>query len=409
MAIDHGPDHSMTCHARFWFRGNLNRQAMKDAIIKVAQKNPLVAAKPNGADWQPVAFDPESQISWHDAPSSISWCHQNPDNHLVSFLFSEGKLTDLGVEDPLVGNESGFMLVVKYPHTVSDGLGATVFLKQMKSYLDGEWTETTNVTGIEDRYFFGMSRWERLRRWRWDLIRNWMYFVRFPAKWVPPKSSNEAHTSSEIVFERTTVSQAFVNQLRGTARERNCHVNDLLISAFFKILRKDIQSKQYLRLGIPVSMRAHGHQQFCNLVSMIFLDRRPQQIDSPQLLESVTSEMQQVKNRGLGYAMIAFLNRACVARGKLLSMFLKQPGTKTTSVLTNLGKPFSDHEEFRLGDSVLVGTDSIVPIRPGTNLGLSVSEHAGKISLTLRFNSAVCSREQARCLLADFIQECRHS
>lgn len=406
MVVDGSSRHSMTCHARFWFSGRTSRTSLTEAIVKIAEQNPLLAAELVGNYWHPVKFNANTQVAWHACDSAgITWSHLPADDCRVRFDFYSGKLQALGIADPTIPNTDGYLLVIRYPHAVADGLAATLIVKQLAAALAQKSDPVVPIHELNNRHSAGLSSREWLRHGVFGVSRIWNYFVRKPRAWKNLDDSNES-CSSDITCERITCEPAFLTKIRSTARKRGCQVNDLLIVAFFRTLaRRSFDKTDFLRLGIPISTRQKSENQFCNLVSMVFLDRRPVSINHHSLLESITDEMQQIKKHRLGLSMIAFLRCACVARGRLLKLFLQNPTSKTTSVLTNLRKPFEGCEPFRLGDAMLVGTDSIVPIRPGTNIGLSVSEYAGKISLTLRFNSSICSSNDAMELLVDFYKQ----
>ncbi|MEZ6094292.1 MAG: hypothetical protein R3C03_08625 [Pirellulaceae bacterium] len=175
-------------------------------------------------------------------------------------------------------------------------------------------------------------------------------------------------------------------------------MNDVLLAGVFQSLALWI-NKGTIRVAVPVAMRSQSDRGVCNLVSMVFLDRTPKQIKSNDLLQSVASEMRNVHSKDLGHAMITFLKIACICHGQILKYLLKVRGCSPTLVLTNLGKPFAKHSDFRIGAAKLIAFDSLAPLRPGTSATISVSEFEGRLKFTIRFHPDVLARSDAQEIL----------
>ncbi len=399
MAIDHSHQHSMTVAFRFWFSGRLDRDQVERAIVRVAAIHPMVAVHLTSRGWSPQPFDPSKQIDWHEDDRPIDWSHLAGDDFLVRFSVRMGKLHALQIEDDEFGPRDGSLFVIKVQHAVCDAMAILSFVEQLCMAIE----HPRSLPEIRSMPVEILPSFvDRIVRARWDWQRVFLYFWNRPAAYRIPTSDSES-ISSELGFVRRIASQVATERIEINARELGVTVNDLLIEGLFRSLAKRVVTG-LIRIGIPTSMRSPGDRDFCNRVSMIFVDRTDSQIGSAALLQSISREMNLVKERQLGWAMLLSLRWGCLFRGALMKRFLRLNRVESTAILSNIGRPFATHTQFGLGAARLVSCDLLSPTRPGTNVVLSANRFQGRLALSLRYNAPHVSAEQAGVILDDVLK-----
>lgn len=405
MALDYGPHHSMTCHSRFWFQGVPDRQVWIEALTELANRNPFLALQWTSQSWKVVPFDPATQIDWQTSSTPIELTHLPTDETRMQFIVRTGKLSELGHHDAAMGMELGTILVVKYPHSNSDGNGILSLVNQLREHCEGELAQRQTVHDLAFRMRMGLTTWQRVSRMRWDLQRILKYFACRPKAYIASKRGNASDVPASTCVKRRVGSREWMTKVQSFAHDRRVQVNDLLIASLFRALAATPIGGT-MRISIPTSMRPADNASVCNLVSMVFLDRHPNQTGTEHFLESIAKEMRNIKERKLGHAMLSFLGIATLGRGRFMRFFLQHSKTNVTSVLTNLGQPFREHANFQVGTCKLLALDSIPPLRPGTNILFSVNRYGDELSVTVRYEPSLVDSDSAQSLLDRFFLEC---
>ena len=178
-----------------------------------------------------------------------------------------------------------------------------------------------------------------------------------------------------------------------------------LAAAFLRALARRAETSGWIRIAVPTSLRPQGNGSFCNLVSMVFLDRTASQAARDDVLADISREMSLIKERSLGHAMLRFLGMGGLGRGLFMKPFLRSGRTETTAVLSNLGRLFEDPAWQHPVGFRPIATDTVSPLRPGTNVSLSASHCDGRLSLTLRYDESALDAEMARRMLSEVIDE----
>ena len=166
---------------------------------------------------------------------------------------------------------------------------------------------------------------------------------------------------------------------------------------------------------VPINMRrgeeAPGEiQPAANIVSVVFLDRQSQEMNSPLgLLESISREMQLIKRRELGAIFIHSLELTRWLPGGLEQATGQQTGSVST-VLTNLGPFLADWEwaETESNTDSAAGTDTVPlkvvdcclwpPLPQGSALSFAVGAVGGKIQWGISHDACRVSRERVAYL-----------
>jgi hypothetical protein len=206
--------------------------------------------------------------------------------------------------------------------------------------------------------------------------------------------------------------------LLSTARTLGVTLNDLLARELFLCLARWRQrygrdgQRGWLRLCVPVSLRtaAQNGLPAANSVSMLFLDRRPRDMEAPErLLTSIHKEMQLLKRMHLGWTFVLSLGLCQWLPGGLPRR-CRNPRCMSTAVFTNLGVlfargPLVDAQgRVRLGDITLEHMDLLPPWRPLTCAAFTVWSYAGRLSFTLHYDPRVLAAREAGELLDQFVE-----
>ena len=196
----------------------------------------------------------------------------------------------------------------------------------------------------------------------------------------------------------------------------NVTVNDLLLRDLFlahhewRKLQDIHRSNDWLRLAVPINLRAPGNHHFpaSNILSMVFLDRSDLNFDDPRaLLHGVSHEMKRHKQRHMGQMLPLAL-----ALGRRLPGGLKKHiwanKCLVSSVLSNLGKLFENSPLRGTGGRLVAGNitlqsaEMLPPIRPYMQAAFAAGAYAGRLWVTLHFDSRAMSRIQAHELMSAF-------
>lgn len=403
MTLDHGPGHTMTCVSRFWLASPVDRAAFTAAVAAVAAANPLLAARRRGREWLPVAFDPDRQIDWSDAGTTVEMPHLEPDDTLVRWSVRGGRLDHLGCPDADRPEDRGSMVVIRYPHAVADGLAATAAMRRVCDLLAGAATTLPTRADLAARLTLHHPLAAARRRTRWELGRIAKFFRGSPAPFAPEPRSPAAPGLAPIVCTRVAASRTRTDALRSAARACGVTVNDLLLAALFRVLARDMRPGATIRIAVPTSLRPEGNAAFCNQVSMVFLDRRADRTGDPGLLGGISAEMRHVKRWRLGHAMHSSLAVLCAPGDGPLKWIMGLAPAGATAVLSNLGQPLPD--PAAAGGPAIVAHDLLPPLRPGTSVVISAVLHDGRLGLTLRYDPDRVSAARAHDLVARIVDE----
>lgn len=403
MALDRSSGHSMTCFTRFWFHAAIDRREFVRAVGLLSDRNPLLSAQVRGSNWLPVPYDPAAVIDWHDSPRAIEWRHLPAEEFRTHWIVRRGPLRELGLDVEECGAAQGTLVVLQYSHAVSDALGAVALMQQLCCLLAEGEARFPSAVERNHRMHCGLEPREWRRRLPWDIDRIWQYFRRRPLA-LTAKAATKT-VSGQIQFIRRVVGSYETDLLRTASRAGGVTVNDVLIAAFLRALARRIDRPGWIRIAVPTSMRPPDNNAFCNLVSMVFLDRTVSQAASENVLAGISQEMTIVKQRRLGHAMLRFLGMVTRGRGLLVVPFLRSGRTEATAVLSNLGCLCDDRIWQQLHEYRPIATDTVSPLRPGTNVSLCASHCAGRLSLTLRHDEVAIDADEAGRMLTEVIEE----
>lgn len=401
MAADHGRGHSMTCVSRFWLSRPIDLDEFSVAVSAVAACNPLLAARRKGNSWLPVAFDQSRQVDWSDAGVPDVWQHLDSTDSLVHWTVRVGRFEDLGIADAPRPSDHGTLVVIRYQHAIADGLAAVACMEQVCARLSG--THPPPPPPLDARLNLDAPIAESRRRVRWESERILRYLCSFPVAYVPDPQPTASRLPLPIVCVRHLMNAVLTRDLLTASRDLGVTLNDVLVAALFRALRPETGSRAVIRIAVPTSLRPHGNVAFCNMVSMVFLDRRASCTAARDLLHGVSAEMNHIKRWKLGHAMHSFLATVIRDQDWPWAALLRVPSVSATAVLSNLGEPVAPCP--RPVGVRIVAHDLLPPLRPGTNVAVAATTHEGRLGLTARYAPDRVSASRAVTLIERMVAE----
>jgi NRPS condensation-like uncharacterized protein len=417
MVAQDSPAYPCVVYCRMQLHGKLDREAFISSLREMFNRHPLLRSRVQqswrGLHW--VHEDCERvPIEWlTDAPDE-DWV---PDSRLD--LFSE-----VGMKVFVHDLPEACTIIFQGHHACVDGLG-------MQSAIDDLWllydSHTVGVPRtlppyepalLPERNRFGMNVLKSIAaipKQAVGLLGVRQYLMRQPVPLLPHAAiSDTTHIPLPASCHIARFDRASAKKLRRSASDRKATLNELIACAVFESIarfRKDRgfqDSQEWIRMMVPVNMRTTPQDQLqtaCNIVSSVFLDRTPTQIEDRQgLLCGIHREMELIKRNRLGLIFIASL--------WLKKHLPKRPSSnslpsrcQTTVVVTNLGRSFassplrSPDGYFRAGNLKLESITMLAPLTPFLSAAITINEYAGELYLALRYDGRILSRDASRELL----------
>jgi NRPS condensation-like uncharacterized protein len=239
---------------------------------------------------------------------------------------------------------------------------------------------------------------------------------------VPQKtdiSQNQPPTGFPAIISRQ-FNEEETQRIKTLSKSQHVTINDLFLCSLFLAInnwqQRENQTGQRgrIRIAVPINLRTPNDHLMpaANIVSMVFLDRKPKQIQNIQnknsFLQKIHREMMHIKKHHLGLALIYGL---AVYR-KLFGSYKKMIDRNrcwTTAVASNLGSLFSQTPCPRRNGNLLFDTElelmeihSVPPIRPQSAIGVCISSYANRLTVNMQYDVGLLNEEQANRLF-DFL------
>ena len=441
MLLDGTADHPMDFFFRLRFHGSLelDLDALQEALDAAVRRHPLLAARIDShrttgprftiSAGGPIRLQTAPPLSDPDAFPAFA-AIDPARGPLLRFVIV-GTVT--AATDPDTTNR--FDMIAQFHHAACDGLGAVAFLNDFLKLLAARLTaldpqlDPLNPLQLRGRGRYGLKLWSfvtSLHRQARGLEGVWKFLTNKPVRLESVGAVATAAESAESPAANTrcptacsfTLDSQTTAALRQAARHNGVSLNELLTAALFSTLRATIpatafdQRHSVIRLCIHMNARQASDRRTpaANIVSMIFLDRSPQQIlDAPALLQSIHDEIQLIKRCGLKMTFIFTLWLARLLPGGIRSL-VKNQQTAATALFTNLGSIFNCRQRaalqaMHIGRARLVSVEFFPPIRAGTGLGVAVCEYTHALHCTLHSDPKVLSNKQT-VVLCDLLRDC---
>ncbi len=414
---------------RLTFRGSFCHETLENAIEATLARHPLMQAwVDQDARGRPVwieAGDTRPLITW-DPTVRPANCPRGPGIDLRREIGARFFLSEV---------DGRTELLMQMHHACCDGLALVQITEDLLAEYQRRATGSAaspsrplDRTRLSRRGSFGLSRWGSLKRLPLDLaagLAAFEYFGHRPAHLGP--SRNPSHDAAVAADYPAMVSHTLTleetERLRTAAKQQGVTVNDLMLRDLFVALHGHLVAddprhlRRIVRIMVPMNLRIPGDEATpaANLVSMTYLDRRPVRFsDSAKLLKSIHREMRLLKWLRAGITLIQAIGIAEYLLGGLQAV-LPYDRCLATAVLSNMGVaertiqfPQSDGL-YRTGGVVLESIGAAPPLRPFTRASIVAISYAGRLTLTLQYDSHVMNANEGQDLMDRFVGQLRQS
>lgn len=426
MWLDDGPKYPMVFFIELHLTGHLQRLPFEEALAETLRFHPLLTScvrrnRWGRSSWVPAGhsprvewlsvderpfFEPVPGIDLTQEPGLRMWVRHQPAESRVVFQFH---------------------------HAATDGVGAIQFLGDLlarygvRTTRPGEEPPEPGVVTpqrLHQREMlwpgpeFRRGLWRRTcQRW-WDLARKRVRPLA-PGRGAMDADAGRRHPPFPPFYTRV-LDRGIVRGLQQSSAALCVTINDLCALAMFRTLawwndsHGSESPNQWLRLGVPLSLRTPLHDDLpaANSVSFMMLSQRQGDLaDGPRVLAYV-HRAAEVCAGGVEGRLFTFWLGGAAAQWPWLFLRGAGRGCFCTAVLANVGN-VRRHLRGRFplregkcvaGSVVLESLTGAAPIRPGTPVAASIGLYAGRLYLNMNCDPAWCSPGEAENLIDRFTE-----
>jgi hypothetical protein len=438
MLLDDRPSHPMAIVTRFDFSDAPPPAALEKAFEETLRSEPLLSAR--------IAPRRRGRPRWIEAApprlvrsrtqritiDTIEWTGSPPrlDPHAGNVLHAE-----------VIEHDAGWSILMAVHHAASDGIGIIGFLERWLLAAEGKRSRrrrqsdaTMAVLATRDRVASSWTGFTRMVPKLAKGLEGIGEFVRHDIIQLsegPPAPSTGVPASPVTPWQplilTATMGGDVVAGLEQKAKAHFVTVNDLLATALLVTIGNHVSTAgniaggaitpatggEWIRVAIPMSLRTkHDHAlPAANRVSMVFLDRRPEdRHDADRLAASIHDQMEVIRSHALGHIFPMSLAVGRLLPGGL-ARTVRRPKPQCTAVLSNVGRtfhrsPLADADgTVRVGGGRLVGWWGVPPIRPGTALAVGTHETCGRRTVAFHVDRHRFRSDSAQTLLQAMVAE----
>lgn len=409
---DDRPAYPCACFFRAELLGELNRADLEAAIGRTLRSYPLLCSK--------VQFDSGGRLQWlvPDEPQFIICWERAGEGQQLPKARRIDLCVEIGIRFYATNGGDRSVLVIHFHHACSDALGIMRFLRDLlrachdpHAAVQSASLNQSNPAAVPSR----RNRWWPPSRMPKALWRAWQIARRKPLSLSSgelPHPDSALHEDYPTAVWETLESAETTGLARAAARQK-VTFNDLLLRDLLLALaewRPGIAGQDgWVRILVPElteSARALPGST-PDAVSTLFLDIHPNSIRSPDLLRTVHREMMEKKLAGDGdlLRLGAALDRSL---GGNLARHVRANKCLFTTVFSNLGiVPMDSPEPSQ--SLTLESVHGVHVVRPFSPVNFMVMTVAGRLSLTMSFDSRAIQRAEADDLFQGLLGKLRES
>jgi len=424
MLLDDRPAYPMSCFYRLKLRGQFDAAVFAAALHETLTLHPLFTS---------TVTETKGQFHWHNT-GTMPAISRHPLDEERQFPVSQGinlfhelplKVAICNEQTEAVHLEGQTDIIFEVHHSASDAAGVFRFVEDLlcsyarRTGFANPQREAVDPNLLHRRGTFGRNR--KKSEQFWGIFRAWKFLM---SRIIPLTSKRPADVQKPPSAYPTIICQnlteAETQNVQQKAKKLGITINDLfLCSAFFAMNNWQKQhfaerKRGSLRIAVPINLRTPAEERMpaANIVSMVFLNRRPEDIKpEPMFYQSVYKETQHIKRRNLGWAFIHGLTLYQRIFGSFRKM-IRRERCWATATVSNLGRLFTNvplptqRGRVQISDSLeLIDVQGCPPVRFLTALGISLKTYAGCMTINLHYDSAVLTLSDAQSILEDMIAE----
>lgn len=429
MLRDDRPSLPMSFFVEIGLTGALDRPQLELALHQALQRHPMLSARIRPTwlrdTWVEGATD--VRIRWLDHSDQLP----GPRDRWID-LKAGG-----GFRCWIIPVDQSHRVIFQFHHASTDGIGALRFIGDLLA-LYGLATTTVDqdrpvLEPVEHHlllrradYWQGgrpANFWPRL----WFRLRE--VLGQFPIPLAPPNrakksaaSGSPAVSPSQRLFVTRVLENRELRRLNKAASDRAITPNDILTWAMFQTLQQwnEMQNtakpRSVYRVILPTSVRTPDYDNCSasNILAYSVMTKCGREISDQKLL-SVIAQESAVSVSGQEAGMVLMCLNAGRRVPGLLACFSALPLCLSTAILANVGdvrRQLCNQFPLKHG-KVVAGTVTMdyllgaAPIRPKTNLAISLGKYAGKLFINLNLNPESFSDTEAELLADLFVEQIR--
>lgn len=419
--VDDCPAYPWNILFRLQFSGKLQREPLQRALQTVTARHPFFWARIRKRWTQRFRWEPAEHAAEIASPV-LHWNEHKVGRRppLRRLRIEAGESLEVWARD----DDSLSEMFVQFSHLATDGVGAVTFFDELlQCYAavvagtDAELPER-QPHRLQDRGRCGYSRLELLRlvpKLAVGLRGIRQFLGRKPLPLTPHEASprTDALPPDYPLLLARTFTEAETAALRRRAKQEEATLNDLLTRDLFVTLhawrrRRGWTTDDWLRLAVPVDMRCPEDAALpaANIVSMVFLDRRPVDAEDPAaLLRSLHDEMKLIKDNHLGLIYLLMLGLTDSTPGLMAWLAQRQKFT-CSAVFSNLMRPLEHSPlprdkagRLRVGPLTLHSFEFYPPVRPYSCAAFGAATYSNRLTLSLNADPRFLSAAEADELL----------
>ncbi|MBL8809066.1 MAG: hypothetical protein JNM43_02715 [Planctomycetaceae bacterium] len=409
--------------------GALNRPQLELAFHRALQRHPMLSARIRSGWLHDVWVEgtADARISWLNTSDQLP----GPSDRWID-LKKNG-----GLRCWIISADQSHRVIFQFHHASTDGIGALRFIGDLLA-LYGLATATGDqehpVLEPIDHHllprrgdYWQSGRpsnfWPRL----WFRLRE--VLGQFPCPLARPrgaKKSADPETQTASPSQRLFITRVLENRelrrLNKAASDRAITPNDILTWAMFQTLQHwnelhgAAKPGTVYRIILPTSVRTPDYDNCSasNILAYSVMTKCGREISDSKLL-SVIAQESAVSVSGQEAGMVLMCLNAGRRVPGLLAGFTALPLCLSTAVLANVGdvrRQLCNQFPLKQG-KIVAGTVTmeyllgVAPIRPKTNLAISLGKYAGKLFINLNLNPESYSDAEAEVLADLFVEQIR--
>jgi hypothetical protein len=421
MLMDDRPRHPMTFIVQMEFSGALNQGAMEAAIPLALSRHPLLTAV--------IGPGKQGKDCWVAAKNSYPQVYFGPLDQPLEFADTEyiDLRREIGLRLFFRFDERKVVITGQFHHSSCDGIGSYQFLGDLLYFyaLRTGGEPMPPLPELDAKELRGRGRlsydMNDFRLPNGQLQRTWGEALKHLFRWNiylrPPRRKPNTFVRPFPAIESHVFEKGEYKALRLVAQNRGQIINDLLLEELFQTLwqwRRDFDPfsfRRYVCVMMPLNLREEQSGRplsVCNVVGHSFLRySRRQMRDPASFRRQLAQELLQFKAARRKIPFMHMMAGGQYFYPKMLKLSLKIKRSLATAILSNTGDPTRQfYVEFpredgrvRCGNLLLEDVSGVPPLRPGTNVTVSIFTYRRELKICMRCDPNQFSAADTRLLL----------
>ena len=425
MFVDDRPAHPMTFVVQLRLSGRLDREALSNAVESSLKRHPLLTAVigpgKGGKDCWIKADDPHPHLDWGKLNDPI----QFPDGEFIDLRKETGLRIFVRHDDEVA------VVTTQFHHATCDGIGSYQYLGDLLYEYAIRTGATELPTPPESPYKRLKERGSisydtnNFRKPDGKPQRMWDEALRFmKMKNVALKPDQKKPAGFRAPFPGIESHEFDKDQhkaLRNVAQSKGQIINDMLIEKLFLTLCQweskapRFSQRRHVCVMMPMNLRAPTDNDIsaCNAVSQSFVRYRRRDLkDGEAFRSTLGNELLKLKH---DRARIRFTHMMAGARyyyPKTLKFCLDFKKCLATAIHSNTGDPTKqfltsfpkEKGQLRCGNLLLTDVAGVPPMRPGTNVTISIFTYRRLLKICMRCDPNQFSQEDTRQLMQLYVK-----